>query len=114
MSLSLYKIKIGGVSMLPIGSIVYLKEGTSKIMILNRGPIIEQEGEHTMFDYSGCFYPQGLVPENVFYFNHENIDDVVFEGYKDNEEDRFQKLFSDWKKDNEDQYIKGKVTEPLK
>jgi len=50
----------------------------------------------------------------VFYFNHENIDDVVFEGYKDNEEDRFQKLFSDWKKDNEDQYSKGKVTEPVK
>lgn len=81
--------------MLPIGSIVYLKEGTSKLMILNRGPVIEEEGEPTLFDYSGCFYPQGLNPENVYYFNHENIDEVVFEGYTDNEEDRFQKLFSD-------------------
>src|SRR5690625_6042123 len=97
--------------MLPIGSIVYLKEGTNKLMILNRGPIIEMDGEQTMFDYSGCFYPQGLVPENVFYFNHENIDEVVFEGYKDGEEDRFQKLFSDWSEENEHQFKRGKVTE---
>lgn len=57
--------------------------------------------------------PQGLVPENVFYFNHENIDEVVFEGFKDGEEDRFQKLFSDWKQENEAQFKRGKVTESL-
>ena len=74
--------------MLPIGPIVCLKEGRSKIMILNRGPVIEDEKEPTLFDYSGCFYPQGLNPENVFYFNHENINEVVFEGYKDNEVNR--------------------------
>lgn len=100
--------------MLPIGSIVYLKQGTNKLMILNRGPIMAEEGKQLMFDYSGCFYPQGLDPENVFYFNQENIDEVVYEGYKDNEEDRFEKLFRDWKEENEDQFIKGKITEPLK
>ena len=63
--------------MLPIGSIVYLKEGTSKVMILNRGPVIEQDGEELMYDYSACLYPQGLSPEHVFYFNHENVDEVV-------------------------------------
>lgn len=30
--------------MLPIGTIVYLKEGTTKLMILNRGPIVEKDG----------------------------------------------------------------------
>jgi len=100
--------------LLPIGTIVYLKEGTNKLMILNRGPIIEKDGEQTMFDYSGCFYPQGLVPENVFYFNQENIDEIIFEGFKDSEEDRFKKLFSDWKEENEGQFKKGEVTEPLK
>ena len=100
--------------MLPIGTIIYLKEGTSKIMILNRGPIIEMDGKQTMFDYSGCFYPQGLVPERVFYFNHENIDEIVFEGYKDNEEERFQKLFGEWKEKNQGKFKAGKVTEPLK
>ncbi|WP_018932444.1 DUF4176 domain-containing protein [Gracilibacillus lacisalsi] len=99
--------------MLPIGSIVYLNEGTSKLMVLNRGPIIEIEGENQMFDYSGCLYPQGLVPDNVFYFNHENIDQVVFEGFQDEEEERFQKLFNDWKVENKESYVEGKVNGPL-
>jgi len=67
-----------------------------------------------MFDYYCFFNPQGLVPENVFYFNQENIDEVVLEGFKDGEEDRFQKLFSDWKEENQDQFSRGKVTGPLK
>jgi len=78
--------------MLPIGSIVYLKEGTSKLMILNRGPILPSEdtkNKGTIYDYSGCFYPQGMDPNNVFYFNEENIDKVLFEGFKDEEEERF-------------------------
>ncbi len=43
--------------MSPIGSIVYLKEGTSKLMILNRAPILPAEGKEQkgiMYDYSGC------------------------------------------------------------
>ncbi len=99
--------------MLPIGSIVYLKEGTSKIMILNRGPIIKMNDEELLFDYSGCFYPQGLLPDNVFYFNHENIDEVIFEGYTDADEERYQKLYYNWTTENQDQYKKGKVSEPL-
>ncbi|MFV8828646.1 DUF4176 domain-containing protein [Alkalihalobacterium sp. APHAB7] len=99
--------------MLPIGSIVYLKEGTSKLMILNRGPILEADGENKMFDYSGCFYPQGLVHDKVFYFNHENVDEVVFKGFQDEEEQRFQRLFHDWKEENKGSYVKGKVDVPL-
>lgn len=99
--------------MLPIGSMVYLREGTNKLMILNRGPIIEQNGEQTLFDYSACFYPQGIDPENVFYFNEENIDEVVFEGFKDNEEDRFQKLYKEWLEANKDTIKKGTVIKPL-
>jgi|SRR5690625_785883 len=101
--------------MLPIGSIVYLREGTSKLMILNRGPILpseESEEEGIWYDYSGCFYPQGLKPTNVFYFNEENIDEVVFEGFKD-EEERFQKLFQDWLQEEKPNVKKGAVTGPL-
>lgn len=102
--------------MLPIGSIVYLKEGTSKIMILNRAPILpseENEGEGIWYDYSGCIYPQGLDPTNVFYFNEENIDEVVFEGFKDEEEERFQKIFQDWREEKKPNIKKGTVTGPL-
>ncbi|MFP7170723.1 DUF4176 domain-containing protein [Terribacillus halophilus] len=98
--------------MLPIGSIVYLNEGKSKLMILNRGPIIELDGEQKMFDYSACVYPQGLVVDSVLYFNEENIDEVIFEGFKDSDEDRFHSLYKQWLEENEIQ--KGVVSGPLK
>ncbi|MEW9678010.1 DUF4176 domain-containing protein [Lentibacillus sp. L22] len=102
--------------MLPIGSIVYLREGTSKLMILNRGPILpsgETEGEGIWYDYSGCIYPQGLDPNNVFYFNEENIDKIVFEGFKDDEEEHFQKIFHDRLEENKANIKKGTVTGPM-
>jgi hypothetical protein len=97
--------------MLPIGSIVYLNEGTSKLMILNRGPIIELDGQQKMFDYSACVYPQGLVSDSVLYFNEENIDEVIFEGFKDSDEDRFHSLYKQWLEENKIQ--KGVVSSSL-
>jgi len=111
------KLRKGRSIMLPIGSIVYLKEGSSKLMILNRGPILPSEdtdSEGIMYDYSGCFYPQGLDPNNVFYFNEENIDKVVFEGFKDEEEERFQEIYDDMIERNKAKIEKGKVTGPMK
>lgn len=99
--------------MLPIGSIVYLKEGTKKVMILNRGPLIENNNMMTIFDYSGCIYPLGLVPDKVLYFNEENIDKTVFEGYYDNEEERFKELFLKWKEDKGTEIVKGHVDKKL-
>lgn len=78
-----------------IGSIIYLKEGSQKLMIINRGPIVEIEGQKYMFDYSACKYPIGIVEEQIYYFNEENIDKVIFEGYSDQEEVRFQELFKE-------------------
>lgn len=49
-----------------------------------------------MFDYSGCIYPVGLNAEQVFYFNEENIDKVIFEGFQDEEEKRYQELYQKW------------------
>lgn len=95
--------------MLPIGSIVYLAEGNQKIMVMNRGPVVEQEGEKVYFDYTGSVYPEGLDPKQVYYFNEEDIDEVVFEGYKDDDEERFIKLYEKWKRKNQDKIKKGKT-----
>ena len=35
-----------------------------------------------MFDYSACKYPLGLVENQIYYFNTENVDRVIFEGYQ--------------------------------
>ncbi|EGO8095112.1 DUF4176 domain-containing protein [Enterococcus faecium] len=96
-------------TILPIGSIVYLKEGTKKLMILNRAPIIEEEGGQLLFDYSGAIYPVGLNPEEVLYFNKEDIDKVVFEGFNDEEEARFAQLYTEWVKNEGAKIKKGNV-----
>ncbi|MGV3095468.1 MULTISPECIES: DUF4176 domain-containing protein [Staphylococcus] len=61
-------------------------------MIINRGPIVEIEGQKYMFDYSACKYPVGVVEDQIYYFNEENIDKVIFGGYSDQDETRFQEL----------------------
>ncbi len=38
-------------------------------MIINRGPIVEIEGQKYMFDYSACKYPVGVVEDQIYYFN---------------------------------------------
>ncbi|MGM0211417.1 DUF4176 domain-containing protein [Enterococcus sp. AZ112] len=86
--------------MLPIGSIVYLSEGNQKMMILNRGALVEQDGNKVVFDYTGAIYPTGLDPEQVYYFNDEDIDEVIFEGFKDGDEKRFVQLYDEWRKNN--------------
>ncbi|MGM0332989.1 DUF4176 domain-containing protein [Enterococcus sp. AZ050] len=86
--------------MLPIGSIVYLSEGNQKMMILNRGALVEQDGNKVVFDYTGAIYPTGLDPEQVYYFNDEDVDEVIFEGFKDDDEKRFVQLYDKWRKNN--------------
>ena len=78
-----------------LGSIIYLKEGSQKLMIINRGPIVDIDNQKYIFDYSACNYPVGVVEDQIYYFNEENIDNVIFEGYSDQDETRFQELFKE-------------------
>ena len=95
--------------MLSIGSVVYLAEGNQKIMILNIGPLVEKEGVKYYFDYTGCLYPEGLDPEQVYYFNDNDIDEVIFEGFTDEDGKRFIELYDKWVKENKSNMTKGNV-----
>ncbi|WYJ86290.1 hypothetical protein A5866_001368 [Enterococcus sp. 12C11_DIV0727] len=94
--------------MLPIGSIVYLKEGRVKIMIENRYPLVNLKDEKVYFDYTGSKYPEGLDPKQVIYFNKENIDTVVHEGYHDEDDERYLSIVE--QKVSEGTYKKAEVT----
>ncbi|AFV72853.1 hypothetical protein SaSA201_1461 [Streptococcus agalactiae] len=83
--------------LLPVGSVVYLIDGNQKLVIVNRGAIVEQEGQEVYFDYLGGIFPEGLNLEQVYYFNQEDIDEVVFEGYHDEEEERVSRLIENVK-----------------
>lgn len=94
--------------LLSVGSIVYLKGGAVKTVILARGQLIKTDKKDklpTYFDYMGCMYPEGFDPDKNYYFNHNNIDKVIFSGYEDEEEERYLETLDDWKNDNRGQYF---------
>ena len=78
--------------LLPIGSVVLLKEGTKKLMITGIKPVSE-DNPNKIFDYIGVVYPEGyLSNEYNFLFNHKDINDVVFIGYSNPEREDFIEL----------------------
>lgn len=75
--------------LLPVGSVVLLKGGDKRIMICGR--IQAKAGETEIYDYSACYYPEGIVdPTNMFFFNRDSIEKVFFIGFQDPEELQFR------------------------
>lgn len=75
--------------LLPIGSVVLLNGGDKRVMICGR--IQAKEGDDTIYDYSACYYPEGIVdPTSMFFFNRDAIDTVYFLGFQDKEELEFR------------------------
>jgi hypothetical protein len=74
--------------LLPIGSVVRLKEGTKKLMIFGVKQRGDQEG--TEHDYVGVLYPEGNMGLLYqYFFAHENIEEVFFRGFEDSERKDF-------------------------
>ena len=75
--------------MLTIGSVVMLKGGNKRIMIIGR--IQTKEGEDKIYDYSACYYPQGMVgSDSTLFFDRDAIEEVYFRGFEDDEEISFR------------------------
>lgn len=80
-------------NLLPIGTIVRLYNGEIDLMIIGRFPLYNQEGKIGYFDYVACLYPTGVASEELLYFNQENIEDVIFEGYVSEKEKELQVMY---------------------
>jgi hypothetical protein len=79
-------------NLLPIGSVVLLKGAEKKLMIIGVKQTNTDTG--TEYDYLSVLYPEGnLGGESQVMFNHEDIQDIFFRGYEDEEREEFlQKL----------------------
>ena len=77
--------------LLPVGSVVLLKEAIKKLMIIGVLQTVRRDEEITNnYDYMGVLYPEGFLNlESVMLFNHEQINDVVFRGYENPERQEF-------------------------
>ena len=75
---------------LPLGSIVRLKNGTKRIMICGRLQL--RELDKKIIYYFACYYPEGILhPEELFLFQHSDIEEICFRGYCDEEEEQLMK-----------------------
>lgn len=72
---------------LPLGSVVIVKGSVKKLVIIARAMLADIKGERKYFDYGACTYPEGVIGENMFYFQAEDITEVIAKGYAD-EDDR--------------------------
>lgn len=77
----------------PIGTVVKVLEGEDvEFMIVGYLPQNEN-GEYR--DYVSVRYPMGAFNNNVyFFFNHEHIGEVVFEGYNSKEFKAFLQIMN--------------------
>lgn len=76
---------------LPIGTVVLLKDGKKRIMITGFCCYGDKEENKKIFDYSGCIYPEGVISSNkVLLFNHDQIAQIYYLGYADEEEKKFK------------------------
>lgn len=81
---------------LPLGTVVTLKKGDIKLMIVGRAQLFNDEGTIGYFDYSALAYPQGVVAEQEFaFFNDEDVEEVLFEGYRDETEKLFASTYTE-------------------
>lgn len=81
--------------LLPIGSVVLLEEGKKRLMIYGVRQTEQETGEE--YDYIGVVYPEGNMGQGTqFLFNHDQIKEVYYKGYDDEERQEFIKKLSDY------------------
>ncbi|MCI7742502.1 MAG: DUF4176 domain-containing protein [Clostridiales bacterium] len=73
------------INYLPLGSIVYLKGGIKKVMVVARAINVANGGKQYFFDYGGVLYPEGITGDQMVYFNHDDVSSIFFRGCDDEE-----------------------------
>ena len=80
-------------TLLPLGSVVRLKDQT-ELIIIGRGSLVEQNQEHVYFEYTSVPVPTGYQQaDQLYFFNHSDIREIVFTGYKNDAELDFESNF---------------------
>ncbi len=84
--------------LLPIGTVVTLKDGVKSLMIIG---IMQSDDNDKIYDYIAVLYPEGFLnAETFFLFNKEDIVDVKFKGYINEEYEQHIKLLNDYISEN--------------
>lgn len=75
---------------LPIGSVVLLKNSTKKLMITGFAQVSVDDPDK-IYDYVGCVFPEGFLgPDQTYLFDSHQIEKIFFIGYQDQEQMDFK------------------------
>lgn len=77
--------------LLPIGSVVLLRDGTKRVMIIGVCQKQINSDKDVLWDYAGCVYPEGYMGgDQTYLFNAGQIERVFALGYQDEEQFAFR------------------------
>lgn len=69
--------------LLPVGSVVLLKGGTQKTIIMGYLQF-DKKNQNKIYDYMGVPFPEGYMGRNSAYlFNQDSIEKIFYRGYED-------------------------------
>jgi len=82
--------------LLPVGSVVLLNGGTKKTVIMGIMQFGTINNEKISFDYVAVPYPEGFIGlDTLLFFNHLDINEVVFDGHDDAERRNLIQMLSE-------------------
>lgn len=86
--------------LLPIGSVVLLKNAVKRLMIMGYAQQEKKENDtennSKIWDYCGTLFPEGFISsDNIFLFDHDQIDKLFYSGYVDSEQAEFVSKVND-------------------
>lgn len=88
---------------LPLGTVVLLKNGRHRAMIVGYGIKLDGDPNNRFYDYMGSLFPEGIfTSEQSLAFDHSDIDKIFYMGYKDKETEEFMKKLKELMKNLED------------
>ena len=75
---------------LPLGTIVLLKNGKHKAMVVGFCAKIADDSNAPFYDYIGCLWPEGIfTTDETLVFNHEDIEKIYHVGFSNSEVKEF-------------------------
>lgn len=93
--------------LLPLGSLVLVKGTVKKVMIIARGLAVNEKEGLKVYDYGAVTYPEGMIGENILNFDREAVEEVLHEGYADEEEERMTANLEEWLRKTREQSMKA-------
>jgi len=76
--------------LLPIGSVVKLKEADKRLVIIGAMQQVNEGEEIKGYDYVGVPYPEGFLnSDSMILFQHEDIENISYLGFADIERQSF-------------------------